>query len=320
MLNLYKKIRSSRAYYSFVSLVVLLITASLFVENFFSVDNFVTIVRQACILLITSCGLTAVIITGNIDLSLGNTAAFVGCICAILVKQNVPILIVFLSGLIIGGFVGLLNGILVAIVNLPSFIATYGTNWIIGGLATAIMQGAIIFQLPADFTWFGVGYIGRIPVIIIWAFIFTVIMYLLLQHTVFGRRVFLIGSNPMAATYSGIPTNKVLIGAFIISSICAGFAGLIMCARMNAAEVSMASTYGPQTAAAVVLGGTSMMGGEGGIVGTFIGSMVLTAVVNIMNLVGLNSNSHNMAVGILMIGICLVDSLLRIKSENKYEE
>ncbi|HPU62723.1 MAG TPA: ABC transporter permease [Mobilitalea sp.] len=300
-----EEIKRSKSFYSLIGLIGLIIISSIIAPNFRTINNMITILRQASVLLILSSGLTAVLLTGSMDLSVGATAGFIGCICAKLIKSGVPIPIAFIIGIITGAVVGFINGTLAGI--LPSFIATYATNWVMSGLAIIVMNGAVIYDLPKNFTKLGVGYIGPIPVLVIIAAVIVVILYILLQKTTYGRQVYAYGSNAEAAKYSGMPIKKIMKSTFMICSICAGIAGMIITARLNAADAAMGEAYGLQTVAAVVIGGTSMLGGEGGVGGTVIGALILTIIVNVMNLKGVSSFAQPMVVGIVIIAMVLFD-------------
>jgi len=303
------KIRSTKSFYSFVCLIAMIILFSFLSPDFRTFDNAITILRQASTLLILSTGLTAVLVSGSMDLSVGATAAFIGCVCAQLLKMGVPTVAILPIGLALGVVIGSLNGFLISVVGLPSFIATYATNWVVKGLSIIVMSGAVIYGLPEGFTWFGVGYIGPIPVIIIIAAIVVTIAYVLLQKTTWGRDIYAYGSNPDAARYSAVNIKKTIFGSFIMCSMTAGIGGLLMTARLNAAEAAMGDAYGLQTVAAVVIGGTSMLGGEGGVAGTIIGAVLLTVIVNMMNLLGISSSAQPLVVGIVIITMVLIDTM-----------
>ncbi|TAH74805.1 MAG: ABC transporter permease [Anaerolineaceae bacterium] len=305
MTKFIEEIKRSKSFYSLLGLIGLIIISSIIAPNFRSINNMITILRQASVLLILSSGLTAVLLTGGMDLSVGATAGLIGCICAQLIKAGVPIPGAFMIGILIGAFVGFINGTLAGI--LPSFIATYATNWVLSGLAIIVMNGAVIYDLPKNFTQLGVGYVGPIPVLVIMAAIIVIILYVLLQKTTYGRQVYSYGSNAEAARYSGMPVKKIMKSTFMICSICAGIAGMVITARLNAADAAMGEAYGLQTVAAVVIGGTSMLGGEGGVGGTVIGALILTIIVNVMNLKGVSSFAQPMVVGIVIIGMVLFD-------------
>ena len=187
--KIFEEIKSSKVFYSLVGLIVLIILSAIIAPNFRTVDNLITIFRQASVLLVLSAGLTAVLLTGGMDLSVGATAGFIGCICARLLKAGVSIPVAFLVGILIGMVVGCINGLLAGI--LPSFIATYGTNWVMSGLAVIVMQGAVIYDLPKGFTQIGVGYTGPIPNLIIIATIIVIIICAPSEDNIWTTGIFL---------------------------------------------------------------------------------------------------------------------------------
>lgn len=309
MKRIWEHIRSTKSFYSVAGLLVLVLAFSALSPDFRTFDNMITILRQASTLLILSTGLTAVLISGSMDLSVGATAAFIGCVCAQFLKMGVPTLAILPIALALGALVGTLNGTLVSVVGLPSFIASYATNWVVKGVSIIVMNGAVIYDLPAGFTWFGVGYVRAIPVIVLIALVVVLIAYFLIQKTTWGRNIYSYGSNADAAKYSAVNLKKTIYGAFIMCSMTAGIGGLLMTARLNAAEAAMGDAYGLQTVAAVVIGGTSMLGGEGGVFGTVIGAILLTVIVNVMNLFDISSSAQPLVVGVVIITMVLMDSL-----------
>lgn len=314
MIRFAEKIKRAKAFYSTVGLVILVVLSSLVSPSFRTLDNVVTIFRQASLLLIMSSGLTAVLLTGGMDLSVGATAGLAGCICAQMIKANVTVGLAILCGLLIGAVIGVINGLLSGL--LPSFVATYGTNWVISGLGIVVMQGAVIYDLPQRFTQLGVGYVGLIPNLVIFAAIIVFILFVLLTKTTLGRQIYQTGANPLAALYSAVKTKRIVLSAFILCSVCAAFAGILMTARLNAADAAMGNAYGLQTLAAAVIGGTSQKGGEGGIIGTVVGALILTIIVNIMNITGIPSQAQGLVIGAVIIIMVLVDTLTRNRQEN----
>ncbi|MDF2611279.1 MAG: transporter permease [Lachnospiraceae bacterium] len=306
-----EELKNSKSFYSLIGLFILILISIIIAPNFRTLNNMIVILRQASVLLILSSGLTAVLLTGSMDLSVGATAGFIGCICARCINNGIPIPVAILIGIGIGILVGYINGSLAGL--LPSFIATYATNWVMSGLAIIVMNGSVIYDLPKGFTLIGIGYLGPIPILVIIAAVITVVLLILLQKTTYGRQVYSCGSNAEAARYSGLPVKKIMMSSFIICSVCAGIAGMIITARLNAADASMGDSYGLQTVAAVVIGGTSMLGGEGGIGGTVVGALILTIIVNVMNLLGVTSFAQSMVVGIVIIMMVLFD----MKKKNK---
>ena len=175
----------------------------------------------------------------------------------------------------------------------------------------------VIYDLPKGFTRIGVGYTGPVPNLIIIAAVVVALIYVLLQKTTYGRQVYAYGSNPMAAKYAAVPVKKIMLSAFMMCSMCAGLAGMLMTARLNAADAAMGDSYGLQTVAAVVVGGTSMLGGEGGVLGTVVGALILTIIVNVMNLKGISSYAQGLVIGIVIIAMVLFDTCSKRKQESK---
>lgn len=313
MKRLYEKMKRIRSFYSIIGLLIVVVVSSIAIKEFMTLNNIITLFRQASTLLVLSTGLTAVILTGGIDLSVGAVSGLVGCIVAQFLKLGVPSPVTFLLAMAFGALFGLFNGFLVSTVRMPPFIATFGMSWVAAGLSIIVMNGEVIFGLSEDFTWYGTGYIGPIPVIVIIAIIVVVITYFILQKTTFGRDINAIGSNQDAARYSAVPVTKTLYWAFILSGITAGIGGLLMTARLNAADSTMGDSYGLQTVAAVVVGGTSLLGGEGSVVGTVIGALLLTIIMNVMNLLGISSFAQPAIVGVVIIGMVLFDTTTRQK-------
>lgn len=315
--SILEQILDLRWFYSFLGLVVIFALSSLLSKSFLTAGNIMTILRQASILLMLSLGLTAVVLTGNIDLSVNSCAALTGCICAKLLVGHMPVAAAILISMMVGVASGLFNGFLVGVLRLPSFIATYGTNMVLSGLATIVMNGGVIYDLPKGFTQLGVGYLGPIPIPIIIVAVTAVLLVILLQKTTLGRKIYMYGHNLTASKFSGTNNLRVLMISFVLCGLTGAFGGILMCARLNAADAGMADTYGLQIVASVVVGGTSLLGGEGSIFGTIIGAIVLTSITNIMNLLMIDSAWQNFVVGVVILLMVWIDVFTRSKRTKK---
>lgn len=300
--------------FKFVFVFGLCVLLTILSPVFLSWGNIINVLLQSTILLVVGLGLTVVLITAGIDLSVGGTLALVGCLTAQILKSGVPIPLVILIGIIVGGLIGVINGVLVGVVKIPPFVATYGMMWITEGIAMIFMQGRIIFGFPQSFRWIGSGFIGPIPVPVIIAALVAVLGHFFLKNTAVGREIYALGSNKDVAYYSGIRMEKILIIAYTFCGIMAGIAGLIMTARMNAAQAGMGSVFVLQGIASVVMGGTSLKGGVGGVQGTVIGALILTLIVNGMNLLGISSLLQSVVTGVVIIGAVYFDQLSKKKS------
>lgn len=285
-------------------------------DGFFSVNNLMNIARQASILIILAVGATGTILTHGIDLSLAGIMSLAGCVCGYLLNNGFSVPVAILLAVLVGTGFGAVNGFLIAIVKLPPFVSTYGVRYIANGLALLLMGSNIFFGFPDSFQFLGTGYFGRVPVLVVCALAITFILYIVLQRSNFGKQVYCVGSNPTAAFYSGIPTVMTYFVVHIISSTCAAFAGVLQAARMNAAQAGMGDTFQMLAIASIVMGGTSMAGGEGGVAGGILGALILTLIVNGMNLFGVASQAQPLVTGAVIIFAVFLDvEMKRVESK-----
>jgi len=293
------------------ALVLLLALAS---PHFLTTDNMVIVLRQAALQFLMAAGLTLVVLTGGIDLSVGAVLGLAACIGAALIAKG-AVLLGIVAALGVGLACGLVNGALVAWVGIPAFIATYGMLWVAHGLGYVFMKGEVIHGFPPAFRSLGAGFLGGIPVPVLVAVGLIAVLQVVLHLTRFGRALYAIGGNAVAARLTGIPTRKVLIAVYALSGVLSGFAGLVVIARVNAADSGTGEELLLGAIAAVCLGGTSLFGGVGGIAGTAIGSLILALVVNGMNMLSIATFWQAFAMGAIVILAVLADvSFKRRKS------
>ena len=309
------KLRSRRRLSSntlrLATVVVLSLALGYLNPSFFGIENLLNILRQMAVLLILALGQTLVILTAGIDLSIGGVMSLVGCVSAQVLSTGVPIPIVLAAGILIGALLGASNGLLVGYVKIPAFVATYGIMWIANGLALILMQGQIIFGLSKEFRFLATGHAGIVPMIVIIAFFLTLLIHFLAVKTVFGKHVYVLGANREAALYSGINTQATLILVYVVCGITAALAGMLQTGRLDAAEAGMGESFQMLAIASVVMGGTSLLGGEGGILGTVIGTLILTLVVNGMNLLDVPSLAQPMVTGAVILLAVFSDALTK---------
>lgn len=290
------------------ALVLLVTLLALVSPAFLTKTNGLNVLRQASLAAILALGETIVILTAGIDLSIGAVLTTSGIVAASVLKiEGLPIWVGVLAGVGFGALVGFMNGVMVAIVRLPPFIATYGTMWIASGLSVVFLRGYIIYDFDERFRFIGKGYLFGIPMpIIIMAGVF-LILYFVMHKTTFGRSIYALGANKEAARLSGIQIEKTLIIAYTLSGLCAGMTGLLFVARLNAAEAGLGESLLLPVIAGIVLGGTSLYGGEGGVAGTLIGTLIMTIVVNGMNLLGISSVWQATVQGAIIVIAVLLD-------------
>jgi ribose transport system permease protein len=293
-------------------LVALGLGMSLLSPIFLTSRNIVNILTTASIPAILAIAQTLVILTANIDLSLGSIFAIAGVTSGVLLKGgNIPAPYAVLAGLAMGASLGLINGLLVAVIKLPAFIATYGVSFTAYGLASGILKGYVIYGFPDAFRFMGSGKFQGIPMAIILALVVVFLMWLLLTHTTFGRRVFALGANAEAARMSGINTMGVLILVYVLAGLIAAFAGITQIARINAADVELGTTILLPAIAAVVIGGTSLYGGDGGVVGTVVGVLTMSIIQNALILFGVPTLWQQFIFGLFIIVAVLADQAVR---------
>jgi ribose transport system permease protein len=289
-------------------LAFLVILMALMSPAFLTKTNSINVLRQASLAAILALGETIVILTAGIDLSIGAVLTTSGIVAGTVLKiEGLPVWVGMLAGLGFGSLVGLVNGLMVAVVRLPPFIATYGTMWIATGLSVVFLRGYIIYDFDPRFRFIGKGYIFGIPMPIIIMAGMYLIFYFVMHRTTFGRSIYALGANREAARLSGIKVESTLIRAYAISGFCAGLAGLLFVARLNAAEAGLGESLLLPVIAGIILGGTSLLGGEGSIIGTLIGTLIMTIVFNGMNLLGISSVWQATVQGAIIIVAVLLD-------------
>ncbi|MEY4788695.1 MAG: hypothetical protein RLZ61_913, partial [Planctomycetota bacterium] len=290
--------------------------------NFFKRDNLVNIVNQIAVIAILAVGMTFVILTGGIDLSVGAMIAFSAVLVARLIRDygggteaQAPALIgCSIAAVSVCALMGMFSGAMVACFSIPPFITTLAMMLIAGGMAYLISEGQSIDRVPESFMWLGRGStLMRIPVAVVLTAILYLIAHLAMTRTVFGRYVYAVGGNREAARLSGVSVLGVLILVYTLSGALAGLGGVVMASQLKSGAPTYGHMYELYVIAAVVVGGTSLAGGEGKITGTLIGALILAVIQNGMNLLGFDSNTQKCILGgVLLLAILLDGSRLKL--------
>ncbi|MCB9992090.1 MAG: ABC transporter permease [Hyphomicrobiaceae bacterium] len=287
----------------FLVLLVLTVIAALISDAFLNPFNLVNVLRQIALYGIVSMGLTFVILTAGIDLSVGSIVAVVAVLTAMLLNMGLAVPLVLLVALACGAALGLVNGIGITLIKIPPFIMTLGTMVMLRGLALTISDGRPIdvASTVGNYAWIGRGSALGLP-IAVWIFAgVAVIGFVVLSFTRFGRNVYAVGSNPEAAHLSGINVRRVLLGVYTISGLLAALTSVIFVSRLSVGEPTAGTGLELEAIAISVIGGTSLFGGQGGIVGTAIGAAILAVLANIMNLVGISPFTQQIVKGAIII-------------------
>ncbi len=294
-------------------LALLLLSAALTAlsDVFLTTGNILNVLRQAALLFLMASGLTLVILTAGLDLSIGANVALSGCLAASVIKLTGSPWLGAGVGIGCGAAIGLANGLLVTALRIPSFVATYGMMWILTGVTYYYMGGETIHGFPPGFRQLGSGHLFGIPVPVYVMFLFLAIGVFFAQRTIWGQQIYAIGANPVAARLSGVPVERRLILVYVVSGAMAGLASLIVLARINSAQGDIGEELTLPAIAAVLVGGTSLFGGSGTVGGTLIGALLLTVVLNGMNLLQINSSWQPLATGIIILLAVWIDTRTR---------
>lgn len=292
-----------------IALILLVVVISFISPEFRTIDNFLSLLRQSSINGLIAFGMTCVILTGGIDLSVGSVLALTTAICAKLIVEGTPVGLAMIIALVIGVLFGIISGIFVTKGRLQPFIATLITMTVFRGATMIFMDGRPISGLGNSFIlkFLGKGAILGIPVpVVLFIGIFLVFMFLL-QKTTFGRRIYATGSNWKSAKLAGVNIDRTKIIAYAISGLMSAMAGLILLSRLNSAQPTLGSGYELDAIAAVALGGVSMNGGRGKIWGTFIGVLIIAVLNNGLNILGVSSYYQDVVKGIVILIAVLSD-------------
>ncbi len=276
---------------------------------FLSVDNLINVARQISINTIIAVGMTTVILSGGIDLSVGSILALVAVISGFVVYKDIGVVPAIFAGIILGGTVGWLNGITIAKLKIVPFITTLSTMTILRGVAFVVTQGKPVAPLTESYKFIGSGYLGPVPIPVIITVLVVIAGYYLSKNTTIGRYIYAIGGNEDATRLSGVNTDKVKIFVYTFSGILAGLAGIILSARLGSGDPKLGTMYELNAIAAVVLGGTSLSGGVGSVLGTVLGALIIGVLDNGLLLLQVSSYNQMVVKGLVILAAVFVDQM-----------
>lgn len=286
--------------------------------NFLKAENLLNIANQIAVIAILAVGMTLVIITGGIDLSVGSLIALSAVVCAWLIRETAgaetatPAAMVACGGaaILLCGAMGVFSGFMITLFAIPPFIVTLGMMLVASGLAYILAEGQSIYEIPESFTWLGHGNtLFAIPN----AVVLTAMMYLaahvLMTQTAFGRQVYAVGGNIESARLSGVPVRRVLVIVYTVCGATAGLGGVVLASQLRSGAPTYGAMYELYVIAAVVVGGTSLRGGEGRVLGTLVGALIIAVISNGMNLTGVEPYTQKVVLGLVILGAVLLDVL-----------
>jgi len=287
--------------------------------NFLKTDNLLNVANQIAVIAIIAIGMTLVIITAGIDLSVGSLIALSAVVAALLIRRQgaeqasvLAMLISCLAAMLVCAAVGTFSGLLITLCSIPPFITTLAMMLVASGLAYLFAQGQSIYQLPDSFIWLGrsTAFAG-IPTAVVLMLGLYAIAHIVMTRTLIGRYVYAIGGNREAARLSGVPVKSVFVLVYAVSGLLAGLGGVIMASQLKSGSPTYGNMYELYVIASVVVGGTSLSGGEGKVLGTLIGALIIAVIQNGMNLTGVESYTQKVVLGLVILGAVLLDRLKR---------
>jgi ribose/xylose/arabinose/galactoside ABC-type transport system permease subunit len=310
----------------FAPIIFLVILAVIFTSQqpaFASEQNFWFLLRQNFVYGILAVGMTFVILTGGIDLSVGSVLAFAGLVAAAVAKGSnwrdvgnpdaggTAVLMAAVAAMAVGAGAGLIHGFAIAKLKVPAFVVTLGGLAAWRGAAQVMSQGQPINKFSDDYRFWGAGFAGPAPVPVIIFAGFVLVGYLTLRFTTYGRSIYAVGGNPEAARLSGLNTTGLILSVYVISGFCAGLCGFLLSARLGAAELVAGQGYELIVIAAVVIGGTSLFGGEGSVLGTLVGTLLIGVLYSGLAINNVNPYFQPIIIGVIVVLSVYLDQLAK---------
>ena len=293
----------------FLSLVILFVALAIASPHFLTNTNLSSVVRQTAVINIMALGMTMIIIAGGIDLSVGAILAMGGLLGTMAMEKGMPIPVGIAVGILTGLAWGFVNGFLTTKLRIAPFIVTLGTLGIIRGLTLIISNGLPVHRIPQKFSYLGEGNLLGVPFVLWILVLCAALTHFTLEHTRLGRYAFAIGSNVEAAVYAGIPVTFHTTAVYAIGGMLTGLAGMIEASRLMTGQPTAGQGYELQAIAAVVIGGGSLHGGEGSVIGTLIGAFIMGLLSNGSDLLGISPYLQQAIIGAVIILAVTVDEL-----------
>lgn len=286
-------------------------------SNFLKTDNLLNIANQIAVIAIIAVGMTLVIITGGIDLSVGSLIALSAVVSTLLIRSAagserasaLGMTLCCVTGIGLCSSVGLFSGIMITLLRIPAFLVTLAMMLVGSGLAFLFARGQSIYQVPESFIWLGRGADLGLPNAVVLMLVLYGAAHLAMTRTTQGRYIYAVGSNPEAARLSGVPVRRTLLIVYTLSGTLAGLGGVVMASQLKSGAPTYGQMYELYVIAAVVVGGASLSGGQGGVFGTLLGAFLIAVIQNGMNLMGVESYTQKVVLGLVILGAVTLDAL-----------
>lgn len=281
-------------------------------STFISSGNIFNIFRSSGFALITITGMTLILITAGLDLSVGSVLALGGVVSGMAAQAGAPVLLALLAGVLVGALIGCINGYIIVWVGIPPLIVTLGMQYAARGLVSVITKGVPVYPLPKEFCALEqMKIFGIVPTVVLVAIGIAVIFHIILGHTPFGRSIYAVGGNEEAARISGINTRKTKFHVYLITSTLAGLAGVFMAARLGSGEAAAGTGYELTVICGSIIGGTSVLGGTGTILGAILGGLFMEILTNSLTLMRISVYWQQLVVGTILILAVMLDQYKR---------
>lgn len=314
-----KKIFEARESVLVLLIILGSIVLSIVSKKFFTFGNIKAIFLGLSVEAMIAAGMAILLVSGGLDLSIGSTMALSGVITCLCINSGIPVIISIIIGLIVGALIGLISGTIISRWQINPFIVTLGMMQIVRGFVLIFAKGVTVINLPDSYTVIGQGMVGgpkgiQIPIIL--TLVIVIVFDLLLRKTKFFRQSYYVGGNEKAAIMTGIKVKKVKITNYIIVSVLAALAGIVMSARLASASTNIGLGLEMKVITACVIGGASLSGGEGTVLGAFLGSLLMAIIINALNMMGVDVYWQNVMTGAILIFAVVLDTVLKRRREN----
>ena len=286
-------------------------------DAFLTVTNLLNVLRQASLIFLLASGVTLVILAAGLDLSIGANLGLSACLAAAAMKSTGSISVGIAAGLACGITIGVSNGLLITTLRIPPFVATYGMLWMVYGINYWAMAGNTIYDFPDQFREIGSGYVLGIPIPVVLMTACLIVGSAFTRYTTWGHEIYAIGANAEVARLSGIPVRSRLLLVYTLSGAMSGLAGVVYLARLNSAEAGIGEPLLLPAIAAVLIGGTSLFGGVGSLTSALIGALILTLVLNGLNLLTISGNWQPLITGVILLLAAGIDTVARKRNESR---
>lgn len=317
-----KKLSKAREIRSFLFFLILIIGVGLVNSDFLAPTSLLNCLNDSVVFTLLAVGIAFVILTGEIDVSIGATLGLSAAVGATLLRDGGNWFTAIVAALLVGAVVGLINGVGVSLFNIPSLIFTLGLNGVVRGVIYVYTKGAWVENLPSGFTKLSqINLIGNLTVFYALVFVLVIVGYLILTQTRQGKYFIAVGDNTAGATLVGIPAVKTKILAYVICGVFAAIAGMVYTSRIGFITPTAGNGYEMKAIAACVLGGISLTGGQGSLIGAAIGAVIMSSVSRILVFLGFSSDYDNTITGILLIAIVVIDAIAqnRATTRNRHQ-